>query len=191
MSIWKFRDQNCVLPAADAGQSCQNMLENPGGKSDQKRRLSCKQPSRWIITVIWTFWSGFVVAAFFKQQTSYSWNQNLVAQTVDFQLLPCQWNRLLLLPAGGCCHQIWQTAIMSAPYPVKVKMCWMGKDWSFKSELLSHHYRAQDEGYYSIVRITLALKLFAGWQWNNSRGKHQEMWNLSVTVVNFCLQKLD
>lgn len=42
-----------AVPAADAGgQSFQNMLENAGGKSNQRRRMSCKLPCRWIITLI-------------------------------------------------------------------------------------------------------------------------------------------
>lgn len=59
---------NSLCPSGDAetrtvssamvagGQSCcQNVLESAAGKSYQRRDFCCKQPCRWITTLIWTF----------------------------------------------------------------------------------------------------------------------------------------
>ena len=81
-------------------------------------------------------------------------------------------------------------------------MCWIGKVWLFKygSELLSCHNSTQAEGYCNLscadttvsmamFRVALASEWFAGWQGSNNTGKEQEILNLCVTVVNFCIQK--
>lgn len=151
--------------AVDAnGQICQNVLETTAGKSDQTRGLCCKQPRRWVTLSFEHF-----CVVLLQSSLSSKWATH-ATKTL--------WLRLWTTSSGcasgrGYCFCLLEVAVpsadswiapMSTPYPVKVKMCWIGKVWLFEygSELLPCHNSTQAEGYcnLSCADATVSMAMF-------------------------------